>query len=462
MGLYVQLQFFPFIIGNTTPYDPNTGVASARFTYVQFDDNAQVWFKPLGNDIFKFTVGKYVDDTLRGKVTDHWMRRYTVQSFDADEIFTRFRGQPFATAATPENSNVGVLLTSKINDLFIGVNFPGLIPFESGGANSGISPQGAVYEMGNLTAGRSEFTRVYERTQIAVAYTIPDIGQVRVQYVGANPGITAGGLVSSFTSFVSTMDTYSAYLNGGTAPSSTPTALPGIANARFEAAFQFRPASIKGFFIDIGGKFQLPVTPGNFGTWQTTAYNYDTGIYEPVYDFVGFNTNDYDFTFQPSYGVSLGIQYFMDVGDVKDAFKLNARIDTRFAGYIEVNKVDGARVVNKLTNGTGYRLDFPFELNAHLWPTIEIVPTLIIGVDIGFGWYGQYEVDGNLFGKSIGNEDGWNGGMRFGGGLYVQKNITPNGWNNVKAGLAYSHGAKVNGIQEDMVFTIPVMFESRF
>jgi hypothetical protein len=389
LGLKIQLQFYP------------AEVSSAGF--VQPDDNVEVWWKPV--DWFQLDVGKFVSDPLRGKVGDgSWMDGLTVMSYDGDEIFSRFRSQGLNNGGS---GNAGVLASFNFSGFFLGALLPNLKAFgnTSGSDTFSGGGKGNLYETANYTNGKSAIGREFERIQVGVGYTIPDIGLVRVQYVGAN---------ASFTNAIS-----AGVVSGGY----------GIVTPRIEAAFAL--TAVQGLTLDIGGKIPLPLNLDSVNTWNAIDY---------TWEYMGTDT---DAKAQAPYQVSLGAIY------KADALTITGRVDAKFGGSYD----DGVSGSEPIKLGP--------EVNFHLFPTYDI-GIVVLGLDFGLAWYGSTTYDGDVIGSS--DLPGFadrelNGGVRVGGGLYVQKT-----WGSctIRGGLAYSAATEVNGIKEDGVFTIPVVFEYSF
>jgi len=93
------------------------------------------------------------------------------------------------------------------------------------------------------------------------------------------------------------------------------------------------------------------------------------------------------------------------------------------------------------------------------WPGYTFDNGLSAVLEFGFAYGGAYTKGGETYAINRDNPDGWNGGIRFGAGAYVQKTI---GLCTITGGFAYSHGGKVHGIKEDMVISFPVFFNAQF
>jgi hypothetical protein len=385
---------------------------------INFGDHFHVWYKPFGDDMLKITAGKFVDGTLRGKVGDNWMQNFTLPAFANDAIFSQFRNQGFNNAFT---TNTGVLITSKIDALYIGLLFPSLSPFSTA-TQSFLTEKGGKYEVVNSADGFNDIARILERTQIGFGYTIPDIGFARLQIIGANAGI------SSYANFTA----------------ETPAALPVIYAPSIEVAFQL--TMVQGLNLDVGFKYFIPIDASWAGEWVREIAKGST--FEPWYKWTNNPANTWEAT--RNMEASIGAVYVMD--DITINFHGNGR----FGGSFTTND-------NKLdpTLADPITINFPLELNFHLWPEYNL-GFATMGLDIGFGYYGAYTVgDTDDVYKSTGkDETGWHGGMRMGFGVYVKKVLATN--NTIQAGLAFSLGGVVNGVQEDTIFTVPVTFASRF
>jgi hypothetical protein len=200
IGLEVKLQF-----------NNNNGFR------VAFDDFAEVWVKPI--DWLRFDVGRFNNDTLRGKIGDDGWSHYTVTMKTKDEIFTRFQGQSFA-APNVHNSGGFLISAAPIEGLFIGAGVPGLISFQNSGTNPDWVQNRAAY--------------AYQHIQVGVGYEINGVGLARAQYVGAKPA------VQDFT-----------------------TVTPAINAPRFEIAFAF--TGMEGLVLDLGAKIPFAFSEFNTG-----------------------------------------------------------------------------------------------------------------------------------------------------------------------------------------------------
>jgi hypothetical protein len=216
-------------------------------------DYADIWVKPLGNDLLKVDLGKFLDETLRGKVaTDSNFALFAGVGKSGDPIFQRFNGYG------------GLIQSSPVKGLYIGVMAKPL-----GGLNgsNGVvasaanatwtpatpimtaaatvppgAPAGTVPGPAILQGNTSDATNIWKGVQAAIGYTIPNIGLARIQYVGNAGWDGKHPLWVLANTFV--------------APGYSPL-IPVLQASRIEAAFQY--TGVKGLNIDLGTKIYLPV-----------------------------------------------------------------------------------------------------------------------------------------------------------------------------------------------------------
>ena len=411
IGFNVELRFWPGL---------NT---------LGFGDNAKFIWNPT--PALHFELGKYVNGAMRGKITDNWFKNFTADSYNEDEIFSQFRGEGWY--APSGRAAFGALAAFSLNGLYLGLSLPGLVNFNVSPKSSaematakggGLGAKQTKYEVINFGTGEGSLLRVYERAHFAAGYAIPDVGLVRVGWVGANQTFNPDSLISEI----------------GIGTWSSP---------RVEFAFALDKL-VPNLTLDIGFKYHLPINAGAVKTWYTDVYTVDPDgnrVYEQLYEFKGINTEITDWTFSPPMGVSLGAIY--DMGKIN----IIGRIDTLFGGKFENKKAYGVAVDDDI-------IKFPFEINFHAWPSYTFSNGLSVVLEIGFAYSGAYTAGGETYAVNRDNPDGWNGGFRFGGGAYVQKSL---GWMCLlRGGVAYSHGGTVHGVKEDMTVSFPIYFEARF
>jgi len=381
----------------------------ARTDGIGVEDYLQAWWKPVS--WLRIDAGRFLDDRLRGKINDldERMNDNTVRTYDGDAIFTRFK-----THRT--HGQAGLMLSAyPIENLFIGALLYDLSPFT---ASSSSLTTAAMFDA--HPAYVADNANAYRRIQAAAAYTIENVGLVRVQYLGAKPLVEITRISDEFIDdndqlFYSYMfDTFSI-----TAP-------------RIEAAFAY--TGFSGLTVDIGGKLPLP-----FKDWDRGPSNIfekeDEALLEAVY-----KSYKKGFIWQAPYQVSLGAR-FTPAG--LSALEIAGRLDSKFLGYMKGNRDE---------------MYFAPELNFHLWPSWDFGFAKCI-FNFGYEYIGAaYNKAEELIGK--GSPRALNGGHRLGMGLSLQKNIIANCL--VKGGFAYKFAGKVNGVQEKAVFSVPLYLDFMF
>ena len=381
----------------------------ARTDSIGIEDYLQAWWKPL--PWLRFDAGRFLDDRLRGKISDmdERMNDNTVRMYDGDAIFTRFKthrsfGQAgFMISATP------------IEDLFIGALLYDLSPFTTSSSSTAAA---AMFDA--HPAYVADNVNAYWRIQAAVGYTIKNVGLIRVQYLGAKPLVEIKRVSDEFLDdneqifYSYSFDTFS------------------ISAPRFEVAFAF--TGVPGMVIDIGGKIPLP-----FKDWDRGPSNIfekeDETLMDAIYKY--YKTG---FIWQAPYTASLGARF---TPNGLEQLEIAGRIDGKFLGYMKGHKDE---------------VYFAPEINAHVWPSWDFSVCRLI-LDFGFEYIGAaYNKNKDLVGE--GSPAALNGGYRFGTGLSVQKNFLGNSL--IKGGVAYKFAGKVNGARENAVLTIPLYLELAF
>ena len=402
-------------------------------------DDAFLRVNPTGNQLLTIKAGVYRDTTLRGRIPDHWMHHFTLRSYNQDEIFTRSSSRGDGIGNVGE---LGVLLMSKpIDDLTIMLSIPGLRPFHSD-SQSMVVDRGHTSTTVDHDDGLSQLGRVMARMQVGFGYNIAGIGLARFQFVGANKGVDLTGL-----------GRLQAGMNN---ERPLDTGLLAFTTPRLEFAFAL--TMVDGLVVDLGFKYHLPVKSDQVGAWVTDIW--EGGSFTTEYKWANYNDRLNQWEAKPSFGLSVGAIYNMK------PIVINTRIDTKFAGSFEETMRNGQ------THNVLGKVDFPFELNFRVWPTYDL-GFIIVGLDLGIGYYRKFEDGNGTFGKTTRivsvdgstatgvDFDGWDGGVRFGIGAFVRKNFGA-GNNFLQGGLAFSNGAKINGIKENTTFSIPIYFHASF
>jgi len=243
-------------------------------TSVNVENFLQAWWSPL--EWLRLDIGRFDDDRLRGRIGHDDMHSFTVLMYDHDAIFNRIRARGgLMLGLSPVEGLLFTALLNGLNPLSLeGHNYDHPV-----GTGPGYRPQHHRPNFPTLSfvPWESRFGNgdMWRNMHVAVGYTIPGIGLVRVQYIGVIPG----------------------------SPTVDPDAdeldiLSGaIIAPRFEVAFAF--TGVEGLVLDLGGKVPLPIGesfPGVTETWQAP------------------------------FRVSLGAQY--RIGNLE----ISGRVDTGFGG----------------------------------------------------------------------------------------------------------------------------------
>jgi hypothetical protein len=163
-----------------------------------------IWYKPL--DWIKIDAGRFRVADLRGKVGNNsWFGDNTISRADEDAIFQRFDGSAAVMLEVKPEAVSGLSVYAHVNGM---ENTYAKLDSTN---NTMVAVRSAGY--------------VWENTQFAVGYELPNIGLVRAQFVGAHPALSMG-------------------------------ASPTINNSRIELAFAY--TGLAGLTLDVGGGFFLP------------------------------------------------------------------------------------------------------------------------------------------------------------------------------------------------------------
>lgn len=371
---------------------------------------ANIWAKPFGNDLLKLSIGKGVDDTLRGKVgslNNGWESFVLPLLGEDDDIFTRFAyggandivgGASLPAGFTAKELTYGALLTSApIEGLYIGalVNAP---------------------NMWKQPLKKAE--DVYRFIQVGAGYEIANVGHVRAQFFG-------GWITDDGTRLQDEVDSILA--GGGTPnPASLTDFVAGIDDAaKIEAAFAL--TAIENLTLDIGAKIWLPV-----------KRDIDIKVAG-----VSVHTDKHEW--------AKGLQ--ISAGAViapEGAFSIAARVDSTFGGY---DKTDDDNIDND-----------PFILNAHLVPAFDL-GFAKVGLDVGMQLTGA--TSGKRGGTEIKTSDTKDDSFDFGIGAFIHKGFA-NG--HIKTGLALTLDGENAGLNDKNdprkytipTFSIPVLIEYSF
>ena len=378
----------------------------ARPDGVAIEDYLQAWWNIT--PWLRMDAGRFFDDRLRGKVNDldERMNANTVRMYDADAIFSRFRTHRYGGQA-------GLMISSTpIDNLFIGALLYDLKPFT---ASSSSVTDSAMYDAHPDYV--TDNADAWRRIQAAAAYTIPNLGLVRVQYLGVKPMVEIKRVSDEVLSD-SNQILYSYMFDTFV-----------ITAPRIEAAFAL--TEIPGLLIDIGGKYPLP-----FKDWNRSPSNIFEKEDEALLDAIYKNYKS-GIVWQAPIQASVGFKFSPGGFEI---LEIAGRVDGRFGGSMK-----------------GYidEMHFAPEINAHLWPSVDLSFARLI-LNFGFEYIGAaYNKNGDIIG--MGTAAALDGGYRLGTGISLQRNLHGNSF--VKFGIAYKFEGTVNNVKEKAVLTIPLYLE---
>jgi hypothetical protein len=290
-------------------------------------DNAELWFKPL--DWIRIDAGKFVNNSIRGRLGNGaWFGDFTIPRPGEGDIFANFDAKMgMMLSVTPEAvDGLGVyVLVNSMTTLFSRTR-----PTPT--SSPALTSDGALTW---TAARRAEY--VYENTQAAVSYALPNIGLARVQYVGADPSATIR----------KNEDRY------------LPTSYWGISAPKFEAAFAY--TGMTGLTVDVGGKIYLPFDDVGYPHENVLGSNTEKAA--AATDESNYGWGSYispQGKYQAPFVAALGVKYELD------PLTLSLLVDGKFAGYGESpngNKLElGPEIRGWLT--ANYKLNDTFTAQA--------------------------------------------------------------------------------------------------
>ena len=292
---------------------------------------ASFYIKPFGNDWLKITLGKFCDDTLRGKIgyLNSGYEYFTVYHLeDEDQIFSRFSTHKPTKNHVSGNvfGQVGFMLSSApIKGLYIGVLVDGSIYRDNwGGPGSG-----------------ANIMDLYRYTQAGVGYKI-GAANIRAQYIGGFMGAYSQNKINNLYS----KKTREIPIGGITTARDAILKKP----ARFEAACSF--SGVPNLFMDLGFKAWMPI-----------------------------KFPDLNEKYSEGFDVSLGAKYSAS------AFNIAARVDAMNLGAYYGNKYESR-------GEGGSKPADSMVIDVRLVPTYSL-PVMQIGLELDCRTTGESKASGN-------------------------------------------------------------------
>ena len=325
---------------------------------------AGIWVKPFGSDIFKITVGKFADDTLRGKIgsINDFFEAFSLDNVkEEDHIFTRFSTHGVTDANHFSKNHlsgntfdeVGFMLSSApIKGLFIGFLADGSMFNENwGGSRSG-----------------ARAADVYRYMQFGAGYQIGS-ANIRAQYIGGFMGAYDQKMIA---------DMQKKAFGGDAAAASLDRSIMLEKPARFEFAVAF--TGVPNLFLDLGLKAGMPVE------FTDTKMKYSNG-----------------------FNASLGAKYRAS------AFSITSRVD---AGQL------GAYTGGRSTGGSGKKTADSPVIEIRLCPVYDLF-AVIVGLDLGIIATGESKAANGNGNKDAKTEFGFGAFVKknFSGG-YIKAGLT--------------------------------------
>jgi len=375
------------------------------------DVGAHFWVRPFGNDWVKLTLGKFVDDTLRGKfgLINGGFEYFTVYGNvkEEDQIFSRFSTHNDITKSKNHVSNVfadvGFMLSSSpIKNLFIGVLVDGSMYADDwGGPTSGVRA-----------------ADMYRYIQAGVGYKI-GAANIRAQYIGGFLGTYDQKRLNALLNSSGDVDLMDIDLYMLSKP------------ARIEAAVSF--SGVPNLFFDLGFKAWMPLE------FKENVQGIDENKYSRGFD------------------VSMAASYRAS------AFNIAARVDvTHLASYMVGDEWMGYE--GRPTSGSNNKASDSPVIDVRLVPTYSFGGMQIFGLDLSssaltVGLDLGYRV--TLESKDAAGTGNKDAKTELGFGAFIKQSFA-NG--SIKAGVTYSlaplnNEGKLHG---QNIIQIPLILEYNF
>lgn len=389
-GLFADISFYPWWQDNRDQ-DLLINLGSVELGQVGG------WIRPVS--WLSIYGGRFEIPYLRGKIDGYNWAGSTLIGAEAggfDSAFTEFDG---TNAVALELNGPFQNYVSGLKGLYLAAMIYNME--ELGVANN----QG-------VNGGYAEAKFIPENLQVALGYTIENVGLARVQYIGVH--------------HVANISTESA--NGVFAKNNE----DDNTGPRLQAAFTFDSPLVPGLLAEVGGTFSFPVT-------------------DPTSLIPGLNAdglNPYEIplvtkgTFQEPHRVAAGVQYDFDAVGLK-GLAMRVGVQSEFGGYSQPEgsgKTEYAPLT-KIWFAPSYRFTDSFKLLADL------------GVNISGNQRAYDRIDKR-------------GGTRVGAGLFAQYTVFGNN-SFLRAGIVYSGGyilgeTPVEALHLDDLLSFPVQFHWEF
>jgi hypothetical protein len=379
----------------------NNVASSVSVPYIQAGDFAELWVKPAS--WLRVDLGKYVYDELRGKYNNTDYHQYVLTFYKtADDIFRRFQNDRNG------DGYLGALIRlTPIDGLTIGANFNAPNPGKVDGKGGTVGKY-ALYANKDRNnyggtepnkAGKDGDGQFQQDTTSWEARNLYENIQLAVGYNIPNIGLARVQYLGAASSVVVSADQGSTLTNISTVAVSTLLGYTRVPTV--QAAFAL--TAVQDLTVDLG--LTLPFK----ATFDKDGYiGYDAELQKPI-------------------TIALAARYKLD------DFAVDGRVDTTLGGSVKFGDADAS------TEG--------LILQVNLVPSYNL-GFVVVGGELGFRIKGT---DSNA-GTEIDESDG----IKFGAGLWLQKNVA-NGY--LKGGFGYTAGAHYGAKDkyDDAFFTIPIV-----
>jgi hypothetical protein len=362
----------------------------------QVGDNAEVWYQPA--KWIRIDAGKFVNNDIRGRMSANaWFGDYTIARAGEGDIFSNF-DNPFGA----------MVKLSPVDGLNIYATLKSVAKIDT---YNNWTPWGA-------SRGAKW---VWQNTQAAVSYAIPNLGLARVQFVG--PAVTPQKEGFAYDS------TESEYSLNSRSPA-----------PKVEAAFAF--TGVPGLILDVGGKVWFPVSDPEVDYIDSTTPSvqdlFHAGVTAKGYSYWG--------------GIDAGLGLTYAASPLTATFIISAaKIGANFLAEEGAAGAPTGTSAEKVETTTG------MEVKPHVAVQYKLNDTFSAQVEGGVVFTGDSEEKKTTGGNTTTTPT--KGGLRYGFGAGLQTTVAPSC--TIRTGITYA-GGKNNEKDVISVFSVPIIFSVSF
>jgi hypothetical protein len=368
----------------------------------QVGDNAEVWYQPA--NWIRIEAGKFQNNDIRGRMgSGAWFGDYTLSRAGENDIFSNFTNPFGALVKLSPVDGLGIYATLK--------------------SAAGVD----TYKDYKTPWGASRGAKwVWQNTQAAVSYAIPNIGLARAQFVGP-VDVKPGKDSDDFYTPASDSDPAKYNLN-----SRSPA-------PRAEAAFAF--TGVPGLTLDVGGKVWFPVSDPEVDTGTVDS---DKLTVPGSADLFKDSITAKGYSYWGGIDVGLGLTYA--ASPLTATFIISAaKIGANFLAEADaVRKSNSPQEKVETTTG--------MEVKPHVAVQYKLNDTFTAQVEGGVVITGETKADDTVTGK---------GSLRYGFGAGLQTTVAPSC--TIRTGITYAGGQNKNTDKNEIaVFSVPIIFSVSF